>query len=240
MVQNSAGSGLGRFHEWWREAGLDPHIVRAYAEEPLGPAESLEDFAGLVLLGGGLLPDEDDRAPWLSRERELAGQAVDTGLPTLGICLGAQLLAHIGGGRVQPHHGTPEVGSTAIVRRDESAGDPLLGELPDTFHAIEHHVDAITALPADAVWLAESATCGIQAFRRGEHAWGVQFHPEVGAQRVAEWEPESVRRSGFDPDQVVATAQANEVSSAAACRSIAARFAEVVRRHASRSVTQAQ
>ncbi|WP_202045235.1 MULTISPECIES: glutamine amidotransferase-related protein [unclassified Microbacterium] len=70
-------------------------VVGAQQELP----SSLEAYAGLVLLGGGLMPDDDDRAPWLAAERALAAEAIDRDLPTLGICLGGQLLAHVAGER---------------------------------------------------------------------------------------------------------------------------------------------
>lgn len=226
MVQNSADSGLGRFAEWWLTDGLRLQIVRAYEGDVIG---SMDGFAALVMLGGGLLPDEDERGPWLAAERAAAVEALHAGLPTFGICLCAQLLAHVRGGQVQGRHGTPEFGSTALTRRPESAGDALFDEVPSAFHAIEHHVDAITALPPDAVLLASSQACPVQAFRLGTRAWGVQFHPEVGADRVAGWAPESVREAGFDADEVVATARAHEAASADVCRGIATRFADLVR-----------
>ena len=97
VIVNSASSGPRRLGTWLREKAIDVDEVVG-AEQPL-PA-SLDGYAGLVMLGGGLMPDDDDRAPWLAAERALAAEAIDRDLPTLGICLGGQLLAHVAGGEV--------------------------------------------------------------------------------------------------------------------------------------------
>lgn len=110
VVQNTPGGGPGRVGGWLREAGLGLDVVRAYAGEPL--PVSLGSRA-LVVLGGGFLPDEDGRAPWLPAVRRLTGQALEGGNPVLGICLGGQLLAHVAGGRVR----AGSVSRSAGVRR---------------------------------------------------------------------------------------------------------------------------
>lgn len=230
VVQNSEGSSLGRFEAWWAEDGLDVTIIKAYDGEVI---PDLADFDALVMLGGGLMPDADEKAPWLVREREVAAVAIETQLPLLGICLGGQLLAHVGGGTVQAEHGAPESGSTELTRRDDAVGDRLFGPLPPNFLAMEHRVDAITELPKDAVWLASSEACPIQGFRIGDRAWGLQFHPEIGAERVARWDRDSLIQQGYDPDEVVRAAEAAEPTVLPIWRAFANRFAQVV--HGDRS-----
>ncbi|KNX36991.1 aminotransferase [Luteipulveratus halotolerans] len=205
LVQNAESSGPGLLTGWVEEAGLAPQLCRAYDGEPVPTHPG--GHAAVVLLGGGLLPDEDDRAPWLADERRLAQACLDDGTPLLGICLGGQLLAHVGGGRVEGNHGLPEKGVTDITLTDAAADDPLLADLAATVPAVESHRDAITMLPSTAVWLARSERCPHQAFRLGERAWGTQFHPEVGADRIAQWNPDDVRELGFDPDDVLARAR---------------------------------
>ncbi len=92
------------------------------AEQPL--PTSLDGYAGLVMLGGGLMPDDDDRAPWLAAERALAAEAIARDLPTLGICLGGQLLAHVAGGEVAEKTGPIERGATPSVRPRPDARTP--------------------------------------------------------------------------------------------------------------------
>ncbi|MDN5725315.1 MAG: type 1 glutamine amidotransferase [Propionibacteriales bacterium] len=229
VIQNSKSSTLGRFEPWWQTDGLALDIVAAYdgAEIP-----ALEGYSGLVMLGGGLMPDDDEHHGWLADERARASEAVQTELPVLGICLGGQLLAHVIGGTVRAQHGLPESGSTVLTKRAEAVDDELFGPLGDQFTAMEHRKDAITALPERAVWLASSERCPIQGFRVGERAWGLQFHPEMSGDRVSAWNRAELEGQGFDPDTLVATAAADESTSAPVWRAFARRFADVVIRSA--------
>lgn len=224
VVQNDPGSGPGRFAGWFADEGVRLVVV-AGDEVP----ESPRGHDGVLLLGGGLMPDEDDRAPWLPRERMLAAACVDGGVPLLGICLGGQLLAHVLGGTVVASSERPEHGSVQIDRLPASDDDPLLGALPSTFPAVEHHRDEVTVLPPGAVHLATSATCPVQAFRVGECAWGLQFHPEASADRLARWDPDRLAAEGFDLAALRVAAETAEPASEAAARALVRAFAAVVR-----------
>ena len=199
LIENDPDSGPGRLTDWQPSAT----VVRAHAGENI-PAAT--DFDGFVLLGGGFMPDADQEAPWLPAERELIGAAVASGIPLLGICLGAQLLAHTCGGEVRSAYGLPEKGVTPLRVSPAAASDAVFGGLPGEVRAVESHQDQITALPPDAVWLMSSQRVPHQAFRVGSAAWGVQFHPEASGQRVQGWSDESIRARGFDPPQVRAEA----------------------------------
>lgn len=227
-IRNHPESGLGRYTTWLADEGLE---VQLQPGEDGLPAD-LSGFHGLVMLGGGLMPDDDEKAPWLPQERQLVTQALDQQVPVLGICLGGQLLAMVGGGQVRANHGVIERGATAIHLREEAAGDGLLGDLPSTFYAIENHRDTITDLPADAVHLAYSADCPYQAFRIGDVAWGLQFHPEASAENVGRWDAAKVRADGFDQDELLEFARSVEPGSERACRQIAAAFSRSVRAYA--------
>jgi GMP synthase (glutamine-hydrolysing) len=224
IVQNSRSGGPGRLAGWLAEAGHELDVVLAHEGAPL-PDRLRHD--AMIMLGGGYLPGEDDRAPWLADARRLVGQALAEGVPLFGICLGGQMLAEVAGGEVTGDAGAPENGSLPVTIRPETAGDPLFHGLPPVVPAIEHHKDAITGLPAGAVWLAETAACPYQAFRVGERAWGVQFHPEVLPARVRAW-----RANGFDPDEVYARAVADEPVSTPIWREVTRRFAALVAEHA--------
>ncbi|OEV13487.1 type 1 glutamine amidotransferase [Streptomyces nanshensis] len=226
VVQNTPTGGPGRVGDWLGEDGLPPDVVHAYDGGEL--PETLADHRCLVVLGGGFMPDADDRAPWLARARELAAEALKTRVPVLGICLGAQLLAHVAGGTVRARHGLPESGSTELTLRPEALEDPLFRGLPARVKAVEHRVDAITRLPRDAYWLASSERCPVQAFRVGERAWGVQFHPEATPRSVAGWDAESLREQGFDRDELVRQAELDEPAAAANWRLLLGRFAAFV------------
>lgn len=224
VVQNTPTGGPGRWERWLDEGGLTLDVVHGYAGEEL-PERLRPRYQALVVLGGGYLPDDDARAPWLARTRELAGEAVEFGLPVFGICLGGQLLAQVGGGAVRGEHGQPEFGSTQLTMRREAAEDPLFAGVPARPHAIENHVDAITALPPGATWLASTDGCPYQAFRLGESAWGVQFHPEAEAERIGGWDTDRLARHGADRDTLHRAALAVDADSAAVWREVALRFA---------------
>ncbi|MFC4497337.1 type 1 glutamine amidotransferase [Streptomyces ovatisporus] len=227
VIQNTPGGGPGRLGDWLREEGLELDVVHAYGGSPL--PENLAGHQAVVFLGGGYMPDADERAPWLAPGRALVTEALETGVPVLGICLGAQLLAYVAGGTVRAEHGGPEAGSTPLTLRAEAAGDLLFHRLPTELNAIEHRVDAITELPPGAAWLAQSERCPVQAFRVGEHAWGVQFHPEATPGHVSRWDRDALRRQGFDQDELVHTAERDEPASTAAWHELVRRFATFVR-----------
>ncbi|GAA2537070.1 type 1 glutamine amidotransferase [Streptomyces fimbriatus] len=148
VVRNTPAGGPGRVGSWLREAGLRLEVVRACAGEPL---PGLLEHRALVVLGGGCLPYEDERAPWLPALRRLTGQALQEATPTPGVCPGGQLLAHVAGGTAKGRHGEPEYGSTPVRLRADARGDALFGGLPAVTPAIERHVDAITDLTGSRV-----------------------------------------------------------------------------------------
>ncbi|MFJ8146439.1 type 1 glutamine amidotransferase [Streptomyces sp. NPDC096048] len=225
VVQNGPDGGPGRFGDWLVSDGLSLDVVHAYAGTPLPRRLAHE---GVMVLGGGCLPDDDVRAPWLAPTRALVAEAVERGTPVFGICLGGQLLAHVAGGTVRADHGEPELGSTPLTVRAEAGSDPLFRGLPERVTAVEHHVDAVTALPPDSAWLMESERCPYQAFRVGDRAWGVQFHPEAGADRVRSWAPERIRAKGLDPEELTRRAERDETAAEGVWREVARRFAAVV------------
>lgn len=228
VVRNAPRSGAGRLAPWLRAEG----IAVVECDGPETPATPAGHDA-VVLLGGGFLPDDDRRAPWLPAERALARRAVADGVPLLGICLGAQVLALAAGGTVRGGHGEPERGSCWITLGAGAARDALLTGLPPRFRVIQNHRDQITRLPPGAVHLARSPRCPVQAFRVGGHAWGVQFHPEAGADRLGNWDEAALADAGLDLAALRREAEAAEPASARAARHMVANFAAVVRAHAS-------
>ncbi|MER6678256.1 type 1 glutamine amidotransferase [Streptomyces sp. NPDC000983] len=226
-VRNSPTSGIGRLRLWLQEEGLTVVEIDG-ADTP----ETPDGYGGVVLLGGGFLPDDDIHHPWLARERRLARQAVEDGTPLLGICLGAQLLAAANGGTVKGNFGAPERGTCAVRLLPEAAGDRLVHGLPSSFPVIQNHRDQITRLPSAAVRLAESEACRVQAFRLGARAWGVQFHPEVDAGRLAQWDEAALAEEGLDLKLLAAEAERAEPAAVGAARRMTANFAAVVHQQA--------
>lgn len=145
---------------------------------------TLDDYDGLIVMGGPMSVHDDDTHPWLPAERRLIAQAIDADVPTLGVCLGSQLIASVAGAAVT-RGPTPEIGWFTIETTSEAADDPLFADAT-RFPALEWHRDVFT-LPRGAVPLASSVRCPFQAFRLGSRVYGVLFHLEVDAEMVRTW-----------------------------------------------------
>lgn len=186
MIEHAGDAGLDLLTP--ALAGADLHVVRAYAGDPLPAVAELE---GLIVLGGAANVHDDDATPYLPALRTLLADAVERHVPTLGICLGAQLLAVAAGGQVQVEAPAGvEAGVVEVRLRPGAEDDPVLGALAgaqgNTVVVPTLHFDAITELPEGAQWLAASRQYPYQAFRLGS-ALGVQFHPEVSGPALASW-----------------------------------------------------
>jgi GMP synthase (glutamine-hydrolysing) len=256
VVQHSERSGPGRLLDWFSEERIDAVVVAGpdvpeHLSDPsaealpsaVGPPVARSNTRtellaapsavvdGLVLLGGGLMPDDDERAPFLKRERALVSEAMTAAVPVLGICLGAQLLAHVAGGEVTAKSGETERGSCAVDLLAAAGDDPLFAGLTcyDELRMIQNHQDSITTLPPGAVHLATSEECRVQAFRVGAAAWGVQFHPEASAARLADWDESKLAAEGFDRVALLAQATADAPINTEQARALVRAFADVVR-----------
>jgi GMP synthase (glutamine-hydrolysing) len=175
-----------RLGDWLREAGMELDERHQGLGEPL-PA-TLDGFDGLVVLGGPQSAmDDEQTSPELVPVRELLKQALDADFPTLAICLGAQLLADVGGGKVRPGIDGPEVGATLVAKRDAADSDPVFGPLPLSPDVIQFHHDEIAELPTGATLLASNPFYANQAFRVGRHVYGLQFHIETTPEIIHEW-----------------------------------------------------
>lgn len=230
VVQNSPTSGLGRLGDWLSSEGL---IVELVAGATMPPA--LQGYHGVVLLGGGFMPDADGSHPWLPDERQLVQEALIHQVPLLGICLGEQVLAHVAGGEVTESSGETERGSVAIQLLPSAASDPLFSAMEDQeLKMIENHKDSVTALPPEAVLLASSEACSIQAFRVGSCAWGIQFHPEVGAERLRTWDEASLAQQGVDKETLAQQAEEDDPQNKRQSQAFARSFAALVTQFAQR------
>ncbi len=163
--------------------GLAIETARQY--EPGGPAFDPARHAGLVVMGGPMNAEQHDRYPFLAREIEWLRAALAAETPTLGVCLGCQLLASAGGSRVYPNR-VKEIGFLEVEATAAAAEDLLLRPLGPRQAVLQWHGDTFD-LPAGAVLLARAATCEHQAFRLGPRAWGLQFHLEVTAEVLDRW-----------------------------------------------------
>lgn len=144
----------------------------------------LDAYGAVLVFGGAMHADQEGHHPWLREENFFLQRLLDLRKPVLGVCLGAQLLAKAAGAPVGRAR-EPEIGWFPVELTDDAADDPVLGRLPARFDAFQWHYYK-HGVPAGAVELARNDLC-TQAFRLGDCAWGVQFHPEVTLGQVEAW-----------------------------------------------------
>jgi GMP synthase (glutamine-hydrolysing) len=186
----------------------------------------LTDYAAVVAFGGGMQVDQEDSHPWLRAVLDLLAQALDRGVPTLGVCLGAQVLARAAGGAVGPAT-QAECGWQPVQLTDAGVDDKLFAGLPRQFDVFQWHSYAFD-LPPGAIPLAHSPVC-LQSFRVGACAWGVQWHPEVTADSVLLWASRHVPAvdgvpAAIDLEAIEATVAARIAATNDEGRALCARF----------------
>jgi len=225
---------LARLGDWLRDAGLELDERHQGLGEPL--PENLEGYDGMVVLGGPQSAlDDEATSPELVPVRDLLRQALAADFPTLAICLGAQLLAQVGGGKVRPGIDGPEVGATLVAKRDAADADPVFGPLPLSPDVLQFHHDEIAELPAGATLLASNPFYANQAFRVGRHVYGLQFHIETTPEVVHEWAARDVvgvAASPYDRETISLLSDAAHPDIAEAWAPFAGRFADLVRARA--------
>lgn len=143
----------------------------------------LDGAAGLILMGGPMSANDD--LPYIHSELKLIEQAARKGLPVLGICLGAQLIAKALGASVYPNH-VKEIGWYPFEWTEAAGRDALHRGLSGSETVFQWHGETFD-LPPGAELLASSAECRHQAFRIGANIYGFQYHLEVTPEMIAEW-----------------------------------------------------
>lgn len=182
ILQHVAWEGPGIIEAAARARGLSSEVRRL----DLGAAvPRIDEIGGLVVMGGPMGVRDAPSYPSLAAEQRLLLAAVEGGLPILGVCLGAQLLAAALGARVDKGP-TAEIGFGAVSLTAAGLEDPVLGGAGATVPVIHWHEDTFE-LPSGAVHLARSSLCSNQAFRTGRHAYAFQFHVEVDRALAAAW-----------------------------------------------------
>ncbi len=196
VIQPDDQDPLGPLGDWLTGAGAELRVLTP-AELSADPPVDLTGHAGLVVLGGGMGALDDLDHPWLADIRRLLSAAVAAGLPTLAICLGAQLLAVAAGGGVSVGEEGPEVGPHIVAKRDLGWNDPLFAELPFMPDVLHFHSDVVDRLPPNTVLLASATRYPNQAFRVGRAAYGLQFHIETTTETVLAWARDAPHEAEF-------------------------------------------
>lgn len=186
IVKNILSEGPGTIEDFLRQQAIPYRVIELHAGDAV---PSHDSFSHLVVLGGPMAVYEMQQYPCLVREAALIEEAIKAEKPVLGVCLGAQMLAHALGARVYPG-GNKEIGWYEVSVTDEGMKDPLFSELSVGGKAVaqvfQWHGDTFD-LPHGAVRLASSELYPNQAFRYGRAVYALQFHIEVTPKIVRDW-----------------------------------------------------
>ena len=203
------------------------HLAHTGAELP-----DLSEISAIVLYGGEMNVDMIDRFPFLSDERIYVRKAVDAGLPYLGICLGAQMLARALDHDVYPA-GIREFGFNALHPTAAAADDELLSVFRDGDMVFHWHEDTFE-LPDGATLLATGDEVHLQAFAYGSTAWGLQFHFDADRAEIELWletaGEDEVRAWGKTTEQILDETNRYIEGHEVRARELLRRFADVARR----------
>ena len=183
VFQHVAAEPLGTLDPLIRRRG---HRIRFKNFERHPDAQlNVDRYRGLVVLGGPMNVDEHPQRAHLRNEMRAIETMLEQGKPVLGICLGAQLLAHVLGAQV-PRNPVPEIGWYPLQKTAAGLDDPVLAPLQAQTPVFQWHSCRFD-IPASAVHLASSADCAQQAFRYGDNAYGFQFHLEMDQPLIERW-----------------------------------------------------
>ena len=234
-LYNLEHGSLGYARSCFRDAGLD--LDERFLREG-DPLPEPGTFDGLVVMGGEQSTLDAARLPVLAAEIDLIRDVTADGIPFLGVCLGAQLLALARGGRVV-RLTDPVLRWAPLV---PTGPDPLFDSLPAGSESVHWHEDGFEP-PAGAVEIVRRSGTSGAAFRIGERAWGIQAHPEARREELEAWYgrwPDAPNRAGTSLDAVRASDDEHLARHQPhVARAIFGGFAGVVQRYAEASAAPA-
>jgi len=230
VIRNVSYETEGLLEPLLRSEGLALNIVDF--QRDAGAQPSLGGHAGLVVMGGPMGANDTGRYPHLLHVERLLARAMERSIPSVGVCLGAQIMAKILGSEVYPNP-VREVGWYDLSMTAEAAADPLFSELAGREVVLQWHGDTFD-LPAGAALLASSPDCAHQAFRYGEAGYAVQFHLEILQPMIEEWVRRDAARGWLAQDgrisakRILDDTRAYMPRSAELGRRVFARFARLI------------
>jgi GMP synthase (glutamine-hydrolysing) len=183
VFQHAPSEPLGVLDPMLRRWGFRIRYAN-FARDP-GLQLDLSRYNGLVVLGGPMNVDQVDAYPHLATEIAAIREALRLGMPVLGICLGAQLLAAALGARVRPNR-VREIGWYRLQPAPQASADRLFRHFDGSQRVFQWHAYTFD-LPPGAVHLASTESCEHQAFRYGNRAYGLQFHLEADEALIRRW-----------------------------------------------------
>lgn len=194
VFQHVAAEPLGTLDPLIRRRGHRIRFVNFEREPDAQP--QVDRYRGLIVLGGPMNVDDQAERPHLRTELRVIEAMLKQGKPVLGICLGAQLLAHALGAPVRRHPVT-EIGWHRLQLTDAGRADPVLAPLTNNTPVFQWHAQSFD-IPDGAQHLARTETCEPQAFRWGNNAYGLQFHLEMDAPLIERWLQNPAYREELD------------------------------------------
>ncbi|MBJ7356256.1 type 1 glutamine amidotransferase [Nocardioides sp.] len=235
VIQHEVDGPPGHVGRWLLEAGCTLDVRRPYADDAL--PDDLDGYDGMLVLGGAMGANDDDHHWWLAPTKDLVRTAAESALPTLGICLGHQLVATALGGVSKRNPRGQQVGLLDVGWTPAAAGDPLLATVSTApRRGVQWNDDVVDPLPEGATVLAQTPEGEVQAARFGPAMWGVQLHPEVDETIVGAWVTDDERTAlsgrGLDAERIFAEIAAARAELDQAWQPFAEAFARVVHQHA--------
>lgn len=182
IIKHIEIEGPGTLGDFLKQRGRQTETIELEKGDAL---PSVDECEAIVSLGGPMNVYEEDKYPFLKEEDKFLKQAIREGIPVLGICLGAQLLAKACGARVTKAP-QKEIGWYEVKLTEETKTDSLFGGLPERLNIFQWRQDTFE-VPKGGVRLSESKYCLNQAFRFGKNAYGLQFHVEVTQEIINSW-----------------------------------------------------
>ena len=183
VFQHVAHKILGTLNPTLKEHGLRIRYVNFERDPDLDP--TIEKYNGLIILGGHMGVYEADTYKHIKVEMKLIEEALNKNIPILGICLGAQMLAHVLGSEVRKSS-DKEIGWYDINLTEAGQKDPILSHFQKTEKIFQLHGDTFD-VPKSATHLASSSLFPGQAFRFGDKVYGLQYHLEVDEAMIHRW-----------------------------------------------------
>lgn len=183
VFQHVANEILGTLNPALKKQGLRIRYVNFERDPDSQP--TVDKYNGLIVLGGYMGVYEADQYKHIKTELKLIETALQKNIPVLGICLGAQLLAHVLGSDVRKHT-EKEMGWHEIELTDAGQNSLLLSHFKKTEKVFQMHGDTFD-IPKSCEHLATSKVCHSQAFSYGTKAFGLQFHLEVDEAMILRW-----------------------------------------------------
>lgn len=180
ILQHVAHEDAGYIINWAAERNFSTSTTLLSSGEALPEKEK---FDWLVIMGGPMSVHDEQQYPWLVAEKNLVRQAMQENKIVIGICLGAQLIAHVAGAEVGPNT-QPEIGFFPVDFNEHAKKDPVFRYFPKHLTTFHWHGD-IFGLPENAVNMASTEITPCQAFRLNETIFGFQFHPECTIKSIS-------------------------------------------------------